>query len=146
MMSLKTRSKSWQEKVKIVQNCYSRARLNPSFANKFYKKLFFLNPAIEKHFKETNFDHQEKALIHGLDIIFQYFDDNENGRIQISRLSKLHNVDGLKVHPHLYYYWIEALIMTIKSFDKMWYDEQEYYIREVVNYPISFFTSQYFLK
>lgn len=145
-MSSKQRSKDWYEKVEIVNHCYLRAKQNKLFAKYFYKNLFFLNPEIESYFKDTDFKYQEKALINGLDILFLYFTDDENGRTQVTRLAKVHNINGLKVHPHYYYYWVEALIMTTKKFDKDWFDDLEYYIREVISFPVSFFISQYFIE
>ncbi|WP_372655316.1 globin domain-containing protein [Halobacteriovorax sp.] len=142
---MKERKKSWDEKVSKAEGSYLRARNNIAFAKKFYQNLFLLNPEIEAYFKDTDFKYQEKALINGVNILFSYLHKDEFAKSQISRLSKVHNIGGLKIHPHLYYYWIEALIITIQELDNSWYDDLAYYLREVINYPVSFFTSQYFL-
>lgn len=143
---VKERKKSWSDKVEMARNCYLRAKNHDYFAKLFYKNLFFLNPDIEKLFKETDFDHQRKALMNGLDFLFDYFEEDEWAKSQVARLARTHNVEGLNIHPHLYYYWVEALVMTTKETDKDWHDDLEYYLREIISYPISFFISQYFVK
>ncbi|PIK16044.1 globin [Halobacteriovorax sp. JY17] len=142
---MRERKKTWDQKVMLAEESFLRARNNITFAKRFYQNLFLLNPEIQDYFKNTDFKYQEKALMNGLNILFSYLHKDEFARTQVSRLSKVHNIDGLKIHPYLYYYWIEALIITIQEFDTSWHDDLAYYLREVINYPISFFTSQYFI-
>lgn len=142
---VKQRKKSWKDKVKIVNDAFSRVSVRPGFARTFYENLFFLNPKIKDHFKQTDFEHQEKALMHGLEFLMQFLEKHdEHVRQQVLRIAKSHSSFGMKIHPHMYYYWIEALIMTAREFDKDWYDDLEYYWREVVSFPVSFIISQYF--
>lgn len=141
----KVRKKSWDLKVKLAQDSYLRAKSSKLFSKTFYQNLFFLNPKIKDFFQNTDFEHQEKALINGLDFLFGYFDEDENSRDQVNRLAKVHSKKSLNIHPHYYYYWVEALVMTIKERDQKWDQDIEYYMREVISYPISFFISQYFL-
>tara|TARA_R110002072_G_scaffold534_3_gene3713 strand:- start:92892 stop:93326 length:435 start_codon:yes stop_codon:yes gene_type:complete len=143
---VKKRKKSWTEKVEIAKNSYLRGRNHNSFAKIFYKNLFFLNPKIKNIFSDTDFEHQEKLLLIGLDHLFNYSENDNDAKKQILRLSKVHNAKGLNIHPHLYYYWIEALIMTIKETDNQYHNDLEFYLREVISFPVSFFISQYFLN
>ncbi len=140
------RKKTWDQKVDLVRNSYLRSKNNQNFAKLFYNHLFFLNPKLKDYFKNTDFNHQERALINGLDFLFDYFGKDENAKHQILRLAKVHNIDGLNIHPHFYYYWGEALVLAIKDSDPQYYSDMEYYLREVVSYPLSFFSSQYFVK
>lgn len=141
----KKRVKTWQQKVEIVKDSYARASRESSFAGLFYENLFFLNPGIEKYFAKTDFEHQKKAILHGMHFLISFLDQkDENARVQVLRISKTHSVHGLKIHPHHYYYWIEALIMTARKLDNLWYNGMEYYWREVINFPVSFIISQYF--
>ena len=143
----RVRKKSWQQKVKIVQNSFLRSSQDLSFARIFYENLFFLNPVIKDYFSNTDFPHQEKALMRGLEFLIAFLDQtDENARRQILRIATSHSASGMKIHPHQYYYWIEALIMTVKKLDKDWYQDQEYYWREVITFPTSFIISQYFNK
>lgn len=83
--------------------------------------------------------------MHGLHFLMDFLDSkNENARIQVLRIARTHSAKGMKIHPHYYYYWIEALIMTCRSEDPQWYKDLEYYWREVVSFPVSFIVSQYF--
>ncbi len=141
----KERKKTWETKVTLVIGSFNRSKDSVGFAKDFYDNLFFLNPKIKKYFVNTDFEHQEKALMAGLNFLLEFFDDsNEFAKTQVVRISHTHSKFGLKIHPHHYYYWIEALIMTVKKHDSQWYDDLEYYWREVVFYPISFMISQYF--
>ena len=146
---MKERKKSWNEKCKLVHESFLRIRVKDDhkFAKTFYDNLFFLNKDLKNYFKNTDFVHQEKALMHGLTFLTEYTSESsENARSQVKRLAYVHNKDNLNIHPHLYYYWVEALIITVKKEDNLWHDDLEYYWREVIFMPVSFFISQYFLS
>ncbi len=143
----KERKKTWDEKCHIVYNSYSRCTVNDhgEFAAQFYENLFFLKKELKEYFKDTDFDHQKKALMIGLKHLVEYSDHtNKNARVQILRLAKSHSSFNLNIHPHNYYYWLEALINTVRITDDDWYDDLEYYWREVISFPIMFMISQYF--
>ena len=139
------RKKTWLQKVKLVQDSFARSSKDDNFARIFYENLFFLSPKIREYFKDTDFHHQQKALLHGLEFLMHFSNvKDENAKLQIIRIAKSHSASGMKIHPHDYYYWIEALIMTGKELDPKWYDGMEFYWREVVSMPVSFIVSQYF--
>jgi hemoglobin-like flavoprotein len=141
---MRERKKTWNDKVKIVKDLYSRCREDIVFSSTFYQQLFFLNPKAKTYFKNTDWEHQHKALIHGLDNLLGFLDDKDDfHRKQILRLAGTHAKNNLNIHPHLYYYWIDAFIITCKKIDPLWYDDQEYYIRECLFFPISFMISLY---
>lgn len=138
------RKKTWNEKVTEVRKCYYRSIENPHFPKYFYRNLFFLSPKIEDYFKNTDWEHQEKALMLGLSHLFHYFDEQDIfHHKQIVRLANVHSHDNLNIHPHMYYYWIEALVMTCKKVDPQWYEDLQYYLRETIFFPISFMISLY---
>ena len=141
----RVRKKSWDEKVEIVKHSFLRAKKAPDFASDFYHHLFFLKPKIKNYFSHTDFEHQDKALMHGLEFLIDFLDQaNEHARQQVIRLSQTHSNKNLNIHPHDYYYWIEALVLTTKIHDPGWIKDYEYYWREVIFFPVSFMISQYF--
>ncbi|TNE96155.1 MAG: globin [Deltaproteobacteria bacterium] len=141
---MKARKKSWEEKVDLVKDSYYRAASHKFFAERFYKYLFYLKPSIKEYFKNTDFEKQEEVIIDGLDFMFGYISgDDKNARVQFLRLCKTHNKKNMNIHPHNYYYWIEALIMAGKECDANWHDDLEYYWREVVSFPVMFMSSMY---
>lgn len=141
------RKKTWEQKVTIVKDSFNRAKQDSMFSRKFYENLFFLKPKIKDYFMNTDWSHQEKALMRGLDFLIGFLDKKDNfSRTQIARLSKSHSSFGLKIHPHDYYYWIEALILTTSQCDHLWQKDFGYYWRECASFPITFMISQYFLK
>lgn len=142
---MRKREKTWVQKAKIVQESYYRATRHEAFGKTFYENLFFLSPKLQSYFKNTDFEHQEKALMHGLRFLMGFFDSkNQYAKNQVKRIALSHAKNALNIHPHSYYYWTEALIMTLKKFDPKWYDDMSYYAREVISAPIAFITSQYF--
>lgn len=142
---VRQRKKSWDEKVLLVRGSLTRSKNNENFAHDFYENLFFLNPKIQHYFEKTDFDHQRKALIAGLEYILDFLDhSNQNARTQVLRISQSHSKMNMNIYPHDYYYWIEALVKTVKKHDVSWYDDLAYYWREVIFYPVSFIISQYF--
>ena len=146
-MERRTRKKSWQDKCDIVAASFNRILRDRSniFAKNFYNNLIYLNPKIEEYFKDTDFEHQQRLLLVGLQYMIDYTDsDDENAKKQIIRLARVHSEKNLGIHPHHYYYWVEALIMTLKKADKDWYDDMEFYWREVIYFPVTFFISQYY--
>ena len=141
----KERKKSWDEKVEIVLDSFLRSKQSLDFASDFYRNLFFLSPKIKKYFVNTDFEHQDKALIRGLEFLMGFFDgNNAHARQQVLRIAHTHSKQNLNIHPHDYYYWIEALVMTVRDHDHLWYDDMEYYWREVISFPVTFIISQYF--
>jgi hemoglobin-like flavoprotein len=138
------RKKTWQEKVDEVKLSIERVHLNEVFAKNFYINLFFLNPTLREKFNNTDWEHQHKAIIFGIDHLINFFDSNDEfHRSQVIRIAQTHSKNNLDIHPHNYYYWIEALIMTVKKVDSDWYDDLEYYFRECLFFPITFITSLY---
>ena len=139
------RKKTWSEKVDLVKNTFMRSKDRHDFASTFYQNLFFLNPKIKNYFLNTDFEHQDKALMRGLEFMLGFLDQTDaNARQQVLRISQSHAQKNMNIYPHDYYYWIEALVLTMKSTDPMWHKDLEYYIREVISYPTSFIVSQYF--
>lgn len=131
--------------MQIVAVSYQRAKMASNFASDFYHHLFFLKPKIKEYFSQTDFEHQDKALLMGLDFLMGFLDhSNAHARQQVIRLSQSHAKKNLNVHPHDYYYWIEALVLTVKVHDSLWEKDFEYYWREVISYPVTFMISQYF--
>jgi len=138
------RKKTWQQKIIEVRKSYFRAIEKKAFAKSFYRHLFFLNPDIEKYFEGTDWEHQEKALLLGLEHLFNFFDDQDSyHKKQVSRIGISHSKKNMNIHPHHYYYWLDALVMTMEKCDPEWYDDLRFYIRESLFFPISFIISLY---
>lgn len=143
----KERKKDWKEKTKLVHNCIERCREKEGFARSFYDNLFFLKPGLKNYFKNTDWEHQKKALVFSLEHLSYFWDEKDKDsfhRKQILRISDTHSRKNLNIHPHEYYYWIDALILTLKQHDKDWHDDLQYYLRECLFFPISFIISRYF--
>ena len=143
----KIRKKSWEQKVVIVRNSFLRAKRDEDFPMYFYENLFFLNPSIKRYFAKTDFEHQNKALMHVMDFLLGFLSkEDEHARKQVMRIAVSHSHQGMNIHPLHYYYWIEALILTAQKTDPLWSEGMEFYWREIIFYPVSFIISQYFSR
>lgn len=141
---MRTRKKTWEQKSQEIRASYQRVKDNPELAQLFYQHLFFLNPRVKDYFAKTDWPHQHKLLVHAMDHLFNFSSDpGHHHHRQIARIAQNHSKHGLNVHPHLYYYWIEAMIMTLKKLDPSWYDGLAYYLRECLFFPVSFIISCY---
>lgn len=146
-MNARSRKKTWEQKVAIVKQSYQRCLSRSSFASHFYRNLFYLKPKIKSYFEKTDFQHQEKAILLGMNHLMGFLDESDSfSRQQVLRIAKTHSSMNMNIHPHEYYYWIEALIMTAKECDYQWYDELQYYWRECLSFPITFIISQFYMK
>ncbi len=142
---MRERKKSWEQKIQIVEASFRRASRQTGFARQFYQNLFFLSPKLKDYFQNTDFEHQEKALMRGLEFLIESLQpEQKHAKQQITRIAQSHSAGNMNIHPHSYYYWIEALIMTAGEFDSQWHKDLEYYWREVISAPVSFIVSQYF--
>jgi hemoglobin-like flavoprotein len=141
----KSRKKGWDEKTEEVTNSYLRASVNPSFYDKFYENLFFLNPKVEKYFINTKWDQQKILIKKGVEHLLGFLGEDPDSlhHQNIIRLSESHSKSNLNIHPHHYYYWIDAMILTLKDCDPKWYDALEFYTRECLFLPVSFMISFY---
>lgn len=144
---LETINLNWEKKVAQVRASYTRIEDRAGFAHQFYVYFFKLSPKIKEYFKNTDFEHQEKLLFHGVGYLLDFLDGkNEHARKQVIRLSRSHSQFGLNIHPHQYFYWMEALILAVKDFDPYWEDSLAHQWREVIHFPVSFMISQYSKK
>ena len=134
----------WPKKVLAVENCLLRCMKQDNFAILFYKNLFFLNPLIEESFKNTDWEHQHKALYFAIDHLIGFFkEDDQIHHRHIARIAETHSQKNLNIHPHSYYYWIDAMVLTIKEMDPLWEKKFEFYLRECLFFPVSFIISLY---
>ena len=139
------RKKTWSEKSKEVKNSYLRAMKEPTFVDEFYRNLFFLKPSIEEYFKDTKWSYQKIAIEKGIEHLLGFLEEGQNDvhRKNILRLAESHSKQGLNIHPHNYYYWVDAMVMTLSELDPSWHKNLEYYCRECLFAPISFMISFY---
>ena len=141
----KKRNKTWNEKVIIVKNSIERAKTNENFIQKFYENLFFLNPKLKSYFKNTNWKQQQIALTKAIDHMVGFFLDDKNDihHKNLVRIGESHSKKNINIHPHVYYYWIDAMIMTLSELDHKWVDSYQFYVRESLFFPVSFIISLY---
>jgi hypothetical protein len=133
----KSRKSSWPQKVLEVRNSFERAKNSPAFIAEFYSNLFYLKPEIEKYFVDTKWKHQEIMIQKGIEHLLGFL-DNDPDQIHHQNILRLS-----ESHPHNYYYWIDAMVLTLKELDPKWHSDLEYYTRECLFFPISFMISFY---
>lgn len=141
---MRKRDLPWEKKVDEVYDSFSRVKDNKMLARQFYHYLFKIKPDIESYFKEVDFSHQEELILRGIQFALDSIHGDQESKIQMIRIAKTHSQANLNVSPHLYYYFIEALVYAVRKNDSQWYEDLEYYWSEVMMRPVSFMISQYY--
>lgn len=141
----KERKKNWETKVSIVEESLLRAMNSELFAKTFYENLFYLNPKTQEYFSNIDWRKQEIALLKSIEHLIGFFSNEEDEihRKNIIRIGESHSKKNLNIHPHNYYYWVDAMIMTLKELDSKWDDNNQFYVRECLFFPVSFIISLY---
>lgn len=142
-MTMRTRKKNWKQKSQEVCTSLNKIKAEKRFTDKFYKNLFFLKAGMETKFAKTDWEEQDKLIRMAIDHIIGFLEDQLTSKQNIARIAETHSHKNMDIHPHLYYYWIDAMIMTAKDLDADWYDDLAYYYRECLFFPVSFIISMY---
>ena len=101
-----------------VKESYGRCCLNADFFEVFYTNFFTKYPIIVDKFKNTDLEKQQKLLYSGLNSLLLFLEGSEYARIQMKKIGEIHSRKNQDVSPTLYPMWKEALMVTIKQFDK----------------------------
>lgn len=141
---MKKRDIPWDKKNTEVFNSFNRVKEDKQFIVRFYQHLFKVRPETEAYFSNVDFEKQKTLIIRGIEFALKSIQGDEESKTQMIRISKTHAKNNMDISPHLYYYWIEALVYTLKNSDPDWYDDLEYYWTEVITRPVSFMISQYY--
>ena len=115
----------------IVMQSYGRCCASATFFDDFYQHFLQSSPEVRAKFTNTDMPAQKLLLRQGILNLVLFSRGLPPTKLQA--LAKSHSRDKLDIQPHLYTYWIDALIRTVEQHDKQANAETARAWREVLN-------------
>jgi hemoglobin-like flavoprotein len=100
----------------IVMQSYGRCCASSSFFDDFYQYFLQTSPDVRAKFANTDMPAQKLLLRQGILNLVLYARGLPPTKLEA--LAKSHSRDKLNIQPHLYQYWVDALIHTIEQHDQ----------------------------
>ena len=126
-----------------VKSSFQRCDLSNNFADVFYEKFIPKSKAIAIHFEGTDFFQQKKLLRATVKVLVNKNFENSNTQKVLNSIGNTHNRFGYAIEPHLYDFWLDALIETIEVLDENFSGELEQAWRLVMSRSIEVIISKY---
>jgi hemoglobin-like flavoprotein len=98
----------------------------------FYQRLFDSSMTVKRKFEKTDMRAQVELLKHGLTAAILHAEGNAMARSVVQRLKQSHSQAHLDVEPHLYEYWLNALLAAVREVDPGWAATVEHAWRRVL--------------
>lgn len=114
-----------------VMQSYGRCCASKTFFDDFYQRFLQSSPEVRAKFTNTDMPAQKLLLRQGILNLVLFSRGLPPTKLQA--LAKSHSRDKLDIQPHLYTYWIDALIRTVEQHDKQANAETARAWREVLN-------------
>src|ERR1044071_7852122 len=102
----------------IAKESYDRCCKAPEFLDAFYNNFLAACPEAKAKFARTNFDQQTKLLRHAIGLLLIFPNQPSQEPTLLSRVAERHSRRDLDIDPSLYSPFIDALIETVKQFDR----------------------------
>lgn len=127
-----------------LHQSYGRCIRGGQFIERFYDIFLDSHPDVAKAFAKTDFDRQRRLLRRTLTSAIMYAAGSASVEREITTMAQIHSRKGrAPVQPHLYNYWLESLITTIREFDPECSPQLERRWRDALGKIIQHFTSVY---
>ncbi|MEZ6047739.1 MAG: globin domain-containing protein [Planctomycetaceae bacterium] len=97
-----------------------RCASQPNFVPSFYNRFMGSSPEIPPYFKKTDFKKQNEMLLHSLNLSTGAVSGEPAALRELKERAESHDRYHLDVKPHLYDFWLNALIETVRDFDDKW--------------------------
>jgi hemoglobin-like flavoprotein len=101
-----------------VKESYSRCCVHPRFFDLFYEAFLASHPTIAPMFAKTDMAKQKSLLRQGVSMMLMHLGGNTVGTTGLDRIAESHSKKKLNIDPHLYQYWINSLIKSVKECDQ----------------------------
>jgi len=102
----------------LAKASYDRCCQAPDFLQTFYRNFLAACPEAVPRFAHTNFEQQTKLLRHAIGLLLIFPNQPQKEPTLLARVAKRHSRRDLNVDPALYRPFIDALIGTVKEFDR----------------------------
>ena len=102
----------------LAKASYERCCQASDFLQAFYRNFLAGCPEAVPRFAGTNFDQQTKLLRHAIGLLLIFPNQPSQEPTLLSRVAERHSRRDLDIDPSLYSPFIDALIETVKQFDR----------------------------
>ena len=125
----------------IVMQSYGRCCASKTFFDDFYQRFLQSSPEVRAKFTNTDMPAQKLLLRQGILNLVLFARGLPPTKLQA--LAKSHSREKMNIEPHLYHYWVEALISTISQHDRECNDDTIKDWREVLGKGIAIIQAGY---
>jgi len=98
-----------------VFQSYGRCCNQTRFFESFYQRFMSKSEEVRNIFLDTDMAEQYRLLRAGIMWLIMHSRGAPGGKLR--HLGETHNRNGYNIQPHLYGYWLEALLETIEEHD-----------------------------
>jgi len=127
----------------IFLDSFQRCTASEEFIPAFYERFLTASPEIREKFEHTDFEHQHRMLRNSLRLSAGATSGDLEAMQELKARAETHNRDHLDIPPHLYRYWLEAILGTAQEFDPEWDDETEAAWQRILGHIVKFMASHY---
>ncbi len=107
-----------EQDINQVRLSYGRCVASSQFFEDFYHFFLDSSPAVKDKFKNTDMEKQKSLLRHGLSHLIMFAGGSKSAEMKVEQLSKSHDKEHLNIPGWMYKNWIDALLRTVKIYDK----------------------------
>jgi len=102
----------------LAKASYERCCQASDFLQTFYRNFLAACPEAVPRFAHTNFEQQTKLLRHAIGLLLIFPGQPQKEPTLLARVAERHSTRDLDVDPALYRPFIDALVDTVKQFDR----------------------------
>lgn len=102
----------------LARSSYDRCCEATDFLPAFYRNFLAACPEAVPRFAHTDFERQNKLLRHAISLLLIFPNQPVNEPALLARVAERHSRRDLNIPPALYRPFIDALIDTVKQFDR----------------------------
>lgn len=121
----------------------NRCTQNEEFVPSFYKRFMASSEEIQRKFRFTNFEVQNRMLLRSLKLTAMATEGDKEGLRELTERAKTHDRDHLNIKPELYDLWKTAVTETAKEFDDKWNEPIEKAWDKILGYVINHMARKY---
>lgn len=99
----------------LVFQSFGRCCKSTTFFDDFYQTFLASSPEISGKFTNTNMDTQKQLLRAGILNLIMYARGLPPTKLKA--LADSHSRTKLAIEPHLYDYWVDSLLSTVRKYD-----------------------------
>lgn len=127
-----------------LQSSYGRALRGGPVIEAFYRRFLASHPDIAPMFARTDMGRQRMALRRGLSIAIAHAGGSALVRRPVEHMADVHSRAGhAPVPPHLYPYWVDSLVATLREFDPGFGPALEARWRQALAVVVATFTARW---